>query len=383
MVVVRSMELTQKKKTLTFKQLDGVLRMMDPHTGERVSLSHKCSELDKQLPSLLGISGPILDNVLFCHQEDASWPLQEGAVLKKRFDDIFDSTRYTKALEIFRKTEKDLQSKSKDIKEEIAALNSHKYAAEGFRAELREQSEYEEELAADKSKLTEEIAQIEKEIHKYNDITDKVDEMNAEIDSLKNDLGRHKVALMRQKEMVDEDLTEKYSRDDLVEMLRDFDSKTLRHKEHEEKLLKQAEAIQADIDNYHNQISELRSKIGKFEAEEEAHEKRLKERVTMMESLARGYNVDLDLSESQNVSFVATLTNTQTTLDTTVISPDDMRGFFRALDRKTEELNEEMKKHRERSQASEDSYQKLFGELNGQLKTLENGTFYFVVCFFS
>jgi hypothetical protein len=33
--------------------------------------------------------------------EDASWPLQEGAVLKKRFDGIFDSTRYSKALEIF------------------------------------------------------------------------------------------------------------------------------------------------------------------------------------------------------------------------------------------------------------------------------------------
>jgi hypothetical protein len=27
--------------------------------------------------------------------------LQEGAVLKKRFDGIFDSTRYSKALEIF------------------------------------------------------------------------------------------------------------------------------------------------------------------------------------------------------------------------------------------------------------------------------------------
>jgi AAA domain len=101
MVVVRSMELTQKKTTQTFKQLDGVLRMMDSDTGERVSLSHKCSELDKQLPQLLGVSKPILEHVVFCHQEDASWPLQEGAVLKKRFDDIFDSTKYSKALRSF------------------------------------------------------------------------------------------------------------------------------------------------------------------------------------------------------------------------------------------------------------------------------------------
>lgn len=82
MVVVRSMELTQKKTKATFKQLDGVLRTMDPDTGEKVSMSHKCTELDKQIPQLLGVSRAILEHVIFCHQEDASWPLQEGAVLK-------------------------------------------------------------------------------------------------------------------------------------------------------------------------------------------------------------------------------------------------------------------------------------------------------------
>lgn len=85
------MELTQNKTTLSFKQLDGVIRTAHPETGERVSLSHKCSELDSQLPAMLGISKAILDSVLFCHQEEANWPLQEGAVLKKKFDDIFDS----------------------------------------------------------------------------------------------------------------------------------------------------------------------------------------------------------------------------------------------------------------------------------------------------
>ena len=44
-----------------------------------------------------GVSRAVLESVIFCHQEDSSWPLQEGAVLKKRFDDIFDSARYTKA----------------------------------------------------------------------------------------------------------------------------------------------------------------------------------------------------------------------------------------------------------------------------------------------
>lgn len=91
-------------------------------------------------------SQAILENVIFVHQEDSSWPLAEGKVraardsrtvplplplhkarpararahtppdlnpthplspgpqvLKSKFDDIFSATKYTKALEAFRK----------------------------------------------------------------------------------------------------------------------------------------------------------------------------------------------------------------------------------------------------------------------------------------
>jgi DNA repair protein RAD50 len=82
MVAVRSMEVQQKKTTMSFKQLDGVIRTSDPE-GARKSMSHKCTELDRQIPLLLGVSKAILENVVFCHQEESSWPLQEGAVLKK------------------------------------------------------------------------------------------------------------------------------------------------------------------------------------------------------------------------------------------------------------------------------------------------------------
>jgi DNA repair protein RAD50 len=129
MACVHSMKVTQNKGSLAFKQLDGVLRMMDQETGQRVSLSHKCSELDKQLPSLLGVSKAILEYVIFCHQGDTSWPLMEGSVLKKRFDEIFDSTRYTKAIEVFRKMEKGMLNKVKELETDLASLPSHKHAA--------------------------------------------------------------------------------------------------------------------------------------------------------------------------------------------------------------------------------------------------------------
>jgi hypothetical protein len=63
MMLMIGMELTQKKTSVTFKQLDGTLRTMDKDTGKRISLSHKCGELDKQIPQLLGVSKSILEHV--------------------------------------------------------------------------------------------------------------------------------------------------------------------------------------------------------------------------------------------------------------------------------------------------------------------------------
>lgn len=81
--------------------------------GQTKSISSKCAELDSEIPGFLGVSKAILENVIFCHQEDSLWPLSEPAALKKKFDDIFASTRYTKVLDNLKsiKKEKDIQLK--------------------------------------------------------------------------------------------------------------------------------------------------------------------------------------------------------------------------------------------------------------------------------
>lgn len=76
-----------------------------------------------KIPLRLGVSKAILENVVFCHQEDSSWPLQEGAVVKKKFDDIFESARYTKALDTIKKTK---QEYAATVKVGVRDLSKHK-----------------------------------------------------------------------------------------------------------------------------------------------------------------------------------------------------------------------------------------------------------------
>lgn len=61
--------------------------------GERVSLSSKCAEIDREMITALGVSKAVLNHVIFCHQEESNWPLSEGKALKQKFDDIFSATR--------------------------------------------------------------------------------------------------------------------------------------------------------------------------------------------------------------------------------------------------------------------------------------------------
>ncbi|KAI9222908.1 hypothetical protein BC828DRAFT_377262 [Blastocladiella britannica] len=106
MVCTRSLQLTLKEKTQTMKTIENLLEVYDEATGERQSLSGKCASLDTELPIHLGVSKAVLENVIFVHQEESNWPLAEPKVLKDKFDDIFASTRWTKALEELTKQKK-------------------------------------------------------------------------------------------------------------------------------------------------------------------------------------------------------------------------------------------------------------------------------------
>ena len=97
MVVTRSLQLTVKKATRQQKTLEGQLLMVKD--GERTAISSRVAELDQIMPQYLGVSKAILDSVIFCHQDESLWPMSEPAVLKKKFDEIFEALKYTKAID--------------------------------------------------------------------------------------------------------------------------------------------------------------------------------------------------------------------------------------------------------------------------------------------
>lgn len=126
MVVTRSLQLTVKKTTRVQKTVEGQLLMNK--AGERTAISSRVAELDQIMPQYLGVSKAILDSVIFCHQDESLWPMSEPSALKKKFDEIFEALKYTKAIDnikMLRKKQNEELAKYK-IMEQHAKDNKNK-----------------------------------------------------------------------------------------------------------------------------------------------------------------------------------------------------------------------------------------------------------------
>ncbi|CAA6659879.1 unnamed protein product [Spirodela intermedia] len=163
-VCIRSFQLTQKASKMEFKAIESVLQTINPHTGEKVCLSYRCADMDREIPALMGVSKAVLENVIFVHQDDSNWPLQDPSTLKKKFDDIFSATRYTKALEAIKKLHKEQAQEIKTYKLKLESLQILKDAAYKLRDSIAQDLEKTELLKTQTKDLESNILSVENKI---------------------------------------------------------------------------------------------------------------------------------------------------------------------------------------------------------------------------
>ena len=112
--VIRGASLSERGKKAEFKRLDNEVIVSDS-TGTNVKkIYNNCKDTDRLVPELLNCPSAVLENVIFCHQEEFNWPFQDSAKLKKVFDEIFDTTKYSKKVTALREVKKKLIQKNKN-----------------------------------------------------------------------------------------------------------------------------------------------------------------------------------------------------------------------------------------------------------------------------
>ena len=63
------------------------------------SAHYSVEDMNFHMRAFFGVVPAVLTHVIFCHQEESLWPFADQVILKKIFDEIFETSRYTKQLE--------------------------------------------------------------------------------------------------------------------------------------------------------------------------------------------------------------------------------------------------------------------------------------------
>ncbi|OCF56822.1 DNA repair protein RAD50 [Kwoniella mangroviensis CBS 10435] len=290
MTATRNLQVTTKKTgALTMKTLEGILAKTDPDGGEgkRNTISTKCSEMDEEVPLLLGVSKSILENVIFCHQEESNWPLSEPAALKKKFDDIFEATKYTKALDNIKALRKERTAELKVDKERLKFLKSDKDKAERMRKDLQDAINQENSKQTQLENLKEQLERVKgRNADFYNEAREfrEIFERSESLKDKKKMYEENRQHALSTMNVMNE------STEELQHMLNNFDAhlRSIESKRATQQSLKDKE--EGILEDLRNKERSLASKQGGLLANRRMYEKNLREREAVIREVAKTHD---------------------------------------------------------------------------------------------
>ncbi|KAI5406439.1 DNA repair protein rad50 [Lathyrus oleraceus] len=288
-VCIRSFQLTQKASKMEYKAIESVLQTINPHSGEKVCLSYRCADMDREIPALMGVSKAILENVIFVHQDEANWPLQDPSTLKKKFDDIFSATRYTKALEVIKKLHKDQAQEIKTYKLKLENLQTLKDAAYTLRESIAQDQEKTESQKDQIQQLDGSIKDLDTKINHGEKTLKHLLELQKQISAKTTE----RSTLLEGQERQHADLAEEYEETDeeLMEMKTKFDERIAISSSQIRKLEREKNDISIKRPALRNAINESIGEISKLQTEEEAHKSLKNEQDTCIQNIFSSYNL--------------------------------------------------------------------------------------------
>ena len=378
MVLTRNLELTVKRTQRQQKTLEGSLLMV--REGERTCISTRVAEMNQLMPNYLGVSKAILEYVIFCHQDDSLWPMSEPSSLKKRFDDIFEAQKYTKAVD-------NLKLLGKKQKQALDQFKIHEQYAKDTKDKADRAEKKSENLTDEMDKLREISDKLQQEA---NEAGDKAREARDHAARYTEDIEQLKGARIQREWYAQQlhnlkvNLQERPESDDWLQSeLSQYENRLQLHEQREEEQTRRWKEIEQEVSTFRERQGGKRVEHGKYEQEKVTQEKRIQERDAEIKRSAsrnniRGYEMELDdMQINEFMEKVASLSKSQTS------KLDQLRNESRAEARKIQEsldslrdqkttLEESQRSAKKQISSNEQSIAKFHSQL-GKLNVDETG----------
>ncbi|KAJ2525010.1 DNA repair protein rad50 [Coemansia sp. RSA 2049] len=293
MTCVRSMLLTQKKLTVTQKTLEGALSFDSTATEDKVSISSRCADLDAMLPEQLGVSKAVLENVIFCHQEESNWPLAEASVLKKKFDEIFAATRYTKALESIKTFRKTQAVEIRVQRGELKHLEEKKTKAGSVRTDLGKAKQSIESYTlrinlalSQEASITAQIEALTEQLQEYMSLRTTIEGLQMSLEQKSasyKELEANTVVL----DVSDEELECMYS--EVTKKIESQGSDTQGRRD-------ERDSLKSELSEAQSNMYSILSEIGHLQAAQASLEEKIVNRLAAVDELCKTHAITIDVS---------------------------------------------------------------------------------------
>ena len=261
-LIVRNFQLSLKKNKYEFKRLEQVLKSINSN-GELVTINSTCMDTDKQVPLLMHASKAILENVIFCHQEEINWPFSESGNLKKVFDEIFDTAKYTKALDDLKEIGKKFKEKTKELKTQLELIQKDVDNYKRIQKNIEFSNSKINELTVVGEKLDEEYQDKKKDLEKLLNIEKQYTQYQNGVNMAKT---KRDEKMIQMKNILDDPIFEDYTKDEMVY------HNYIKNYQENEKMKKEGPS---QSNEKHNKLIFLREEISKINQQKNDIEKNI------------------------------------------------------------------------------------------------------------
>lgn len=285
-IVTRNLQLTIKKSQRTMKTLESSL--VNVTNGERVTISSKHGVMNEMIPEKLGVGHAILDAVIFCHQDESLWPMNEPSQLKKRFDEIFEAQKYTKAIDNLKVMRKNYGEKLKQYKIIEAQEKLNKEKADRCEKRSFELHDQVESLRTKAHELKPQLAELETNAKAKHEQASSFRHIVQDLANKRSQLDFRQTAAEELKESIKElDESDEW----LQETLGQFEEKVARYEtEYEENKTRYAD-LQKELAQTRRSLGDKQSERGRHESDKDKYERQLKLRVDFIHQAANLHGV--------------------------------------------------------------------------------------------
>ena len=286
MVVSRRLQLTVKKNTRSMKTLEGNL-VKFVH-GERSSISSRVAELDMIVPGYLGVPTAILDNVIFCHQDESLWPMSEPSVLKKKFDEIFEAQKYTKAIDNI----KQLRKKQNEELGKLKITEQHTKEEKDRAARVERSAK---KIQAEIEDLRHEVERTVKAMGRARDLADKAWKESESFAQILGQLEGRRIEAQGKRRNIEglrmhlKEVTE--SDEWLENTLERYEMRLEEHRRQQEVKNSSNHELKRHIQENRGELGKKQKKYGEYENDKAQYERNLVRRQNLVKDVAQQHSI--------------------------------------------------------------------------------------------